>query len=312
MPCYRPIRGYRSRELTEKGKRPIVFSSSRGFLDMPVTIPCGQCIGCRLERSRQWAMRCLHEASLYDQNCFITLTYNPEHLPSDRSLHMEDFQKFMKRLRRKFGNGIRFFHCGEYGSKNNRPHYHALLFNFDFPDRNHIETRLGNKYYTSEILNELWTDEKGESIGFSLIGDVTFQSAAYVARYITKKVTGEKAENHYLGIDFETGECWDKKPEYVTMSRRPGIGKAWFDKHKNDVYPDDHVIINGKEMKPPKYYDKLLEEMVPSDYRVVKAKREKASELFSENNTYERLRTRERVQDLKFKKLIRSYEDEQC
>ena len=117
MACYTPLKGYRSTELTKNGKRKIVFNRNHGFADLPVTVPCGQCIGCRLERSRQWAIRCTHEASLWEKNCFITLTYNDENLPKDGSLDVTHFQKFMKRLRKKHGAGIRFYHCGEYGDK---------------------------------------------------------------------------------------------------------------------------------------------------------------------------------------------------
>ena len=136
MPCYRPIKGYRSRRLNaETGKRPVVFNPRDGFYDQPVDLPCGQCIGCRLERSRQWAIRCVHEASLHERNCFITLTYRDECLPTNGSLDLDAFQKFMKRLRRRFGEGVRFFHCGEYGENFGRPHYHAILFNLDFSDK---------------------------------------------------------------------------------------------------------------------------------------------------------------------------------
>ena len=112
MPCYHPLLGYRSRSLTEKGKRAVVFNPRDGYVDQPVQLPCGQCIGCRLERSRVWAVRCVHEASLHSDNCFITLTYDNSHLPSDGSLHKDHFQKFMKRLRKSVGK-VRFFHCDE-------------------------------------------------------------------------------------------------------------------------------------------------------------------------------------------------------
>ena len=106
MPCYSPLTGYVSREPSKNGKFPIVFDPKKGWIDRSVTVPCGQCIGCLLERSRQWAMRCSHEASLYDENCFITLTYDDEHLPPDGCLNKEHFQKFMKRLRKRFGSGV--------------------------------------------------------------------------------------------------------------------------------------------------------------------------------------------------------------
>lgn len=135
MPCYFPMQGFRSKTLTDNGKRKIVFSKNQGFEDLPVTLPCGQCIGCRLEHSRQWAIRCLHEASLHEHNCFLTLTFDDEHLPKSESLDVRDLQLFMKRLRKEYGKGIRFYACGEYGEKYYRPHYHLCLFNHDFHDK---------------------------------------------------------------------------------------------------------------------------------------------------------------------------------
>ena len=137
MPCYHPIKGFRSREVNPgTGRRPLVFNKKDGFEDLPVEIRCGQCVGCRLDRSREWAIRCVHEAALYDDNCFVTLTYNDENLPDPPSLVVRDCQLFMKKLRRRYEpKKIRFFLCGEYGEMNRRPHYHAILFNHDFEDK---------------------------------------------------------------------------------------------------------------------------------------------------------------------------------
>ena len=236
MPCYSPLQAWRSRQTNPSGKRGMVFSPEKALApDDPMDIACGQCIGCRLERSRQWAVRCVHEASLYEDNCFITLTFDDENLnkrENPLSVDVSDFQKFMKRLRKKYGKGIRFFHCGEYGDLYGRPHYHACLFNHDFDDRRLYSVRDDVRLYTSESLQELWP------FGFSSVGDVTFDSAAYVARYIMKKINGENAWHHYSEIDFDTGEIINqRKPEYTTMSRRPGIGKGWYEKFKNDLYP---------------------------------------------------------------------------
>lgn len=264
-----------------------------GFLDMPVTLPCGQCIGCRLERSRQWAVRCVHESQLYESNCFITLTYRDECLPPGGSLVKEDFQRFMKRLRKEYGEGIRYFHCGEYGEKFSRPHYHACLFNFDFADRVLFKDRGGVRLYVSESLSRLWP------FGFATVGDVTFESAAYVARYITKKITGDQADNHYGG----------RLPEYITMSRRPGIGKPWLEKFSSDVYPSDHVVLRGRVMRPPKYYDGVFELTDPETFRSVVRKRLAAIQSSEWNQTPDRLAVREAVQLAKFRMLKRGYED---
>lgn len=302
MPCYHPLNGWKSRLANESGKRSITFDRARGFIDMPVQVPCGQCIGCRLERSRQWAMRCVHEASLHEDNCFITLTYDDDHLPESGSLIKRDYQLFMKRLRKRFGSDIRFFHCGEYGETTNRPHYHACLFNFDFPDKVLLKTSMGNRLFISETLSELWP------YGFSLIGDVTFESAAYVARYIMKKVTGDKSEAHYTRVDPSSGEMLQVEPEYVTMSRRPGIGSLWFDKFTGDVFPSDFITLRGKKMKPPKYYDRLYEFSAPDLLREIKSRRKFKAKSHSENNTLSRLQVRETVQKRRLEKLPRPLE----
>lgn len=305
MPCYHPVKGYRSRDLNPSGKRSIVFSASEGYKDLPVEIQCGQCVGCRLDRSRKWAVRCIHEASLYDHNCFITLTYSPEKLPPFGSLRVEDFQKFMKRLRKKFsGESIRYFHCGEYGDQQGRPHYHACLFNLDFKDKYHWKTVRGEKYYRSETLEELWQE------GSSMIGSLTFRSAAYVARYIMKKRLGRDAQDHYEVVDRTTGEILGEvKPEYVTMSRRPGIGKGWFEKFHSDCYPKDFVTVNGKKMGIPKFYDSQFEILSPGEFAKVKAQRQVAAGAHADNNTPERHRVREECHILRAQQLKRSLDD---
>lgn len=307
MPCFHPLKGYRSRTVNPStNKRSIVFNPKEGFHDMPVDLQCGQCIGCRLERSRQWAIRCVHEASLYENNCFITLTYNDKHLPKDGTLQVEDFQKFMKRLRKVYEpNKIRFFHCGEYGELFARPHYHACIFNFDFADRELIQVRDDGNYYKSQALEDIWGK------GHAIVGDVTFESAAYVARYITKKITGQDAPLHYNEINFETGEILkERKPEYVTMSRRPGIGKGWIDKYQKNTYDNDRVVINGKAVRPPKYYDGQFEIANPEELARLKAKRKLKALAHEENNTYERRLIREECQMHKFNQLKRNYENE--
>lgn len=276
-------------------------------MDMPVTVPCGRCIGCRLAKSRQWAVRCVHEASLYNNNCFITLTYSEKYLPKDGSLDKRAFVLFMKRLRKKFGSKIRFFMCGEYGEQLQRPHYHACLFNFDFEDKYHYKTTGTTKLYRSLSLEKIW------KFGYSTIGEVTFESAAYVARYVMKKITGQKALLHYNQVDKETGEVMQEKtPEYNGMSRMPGIGKGWFDKFQTDVYPDDKVIIrHGFICQPPRYYDNLYDIKNHDQLNVIKRRRTNPKNKNKEDNTLARLQVREKVQQLKAKKLIRSYEKEQ-
>lgn len=267
---------------------------------MPMTVPCGQCSACRLERSRQWAIRCVHEASLYDHNAFITLTYNDDHLPHDRSLNLKHAQDFLKRLRKRFGPGIRFYGCGEYGEQLGRPHYHMCLFNHDFHDKVLWKEERGVKLYRSEEIEKLWT------YGYSTTGGVTFQSAAYVARYIMKKITGDIAADHYEYIDPETGEVFDRKPEYTHMSLKPGIGSRWINKYTSDVYPTDFVVLNGVKMKPPKYYDRSFEVMDPDAFHKVRSARLKSGKKREADNTPARLKVKEKVLNAKLSQLKRS------
>lgn len=265
MPCYSPLKAYKGKS-TETDKIAITFRRSSSWRGEEIKLPCSQCVGCRLERSRQWAVRCMHEASLYDDNSFITLTYDDDHLPKNGSLVKEDFQLFMKRLRKEiYPRMVRYYQCGEYGETYQRPHYHALLFNYDFPDRKFWSQRGDNPIFTSDMLRNLWP------MGHSVVGDVTFESAAYVARYIMKKVTGDKSKEHY----------GNRIPEYTTMSRGSarrgtgGIGKGWFDKFKSDVYPIDRVVVRGHDTRPPRFYDSLLGREDRSTLEWLKIEREK-------------------------------------
>ena len=285
MPCYHPMPAVRMSD----GSVKFVSRNKRGVVG-DVELPCGQCIGCRLERSRQWAMRCLHESSLYDSNAFITLTYDDAHFPPGGSLVYSDFQKFMKRLRKMFPDyRIRFYMGGEYGETTARPHYHACLFGFDFPDKKLFKnTSSGFRLYTSSILERLWP------FGMSCIGDVSFQSAAYIARYCVQKVTGQLAESHYRVIT-EDGEIIDREPEFNHMSLKPGFGAEWLKRYKSDVFPRDYVVINGVKTKPPKYYDAIFERESPLEFAEMISRREYDGYLLRHDNTDARLLVKETV-----------------
>lgn len=306
MGCYHPLTAAKTIDQIN-GKHKIYIAKKGADFHppgdtVPIQLPCGQCIGCRLERSRQWAIRCCHEASLYPDNCFITLTYNDKNLPPDESLNVRHFQLFMKKLRFHFKDTkIRFFHCGEYGENFGRPHYHACLFNLDFPDKQLWKIQNGVPLYTSETLSKLWGK------GFVSIGAVTFESAAYVARYIMKKVTGEKATDHYMNFDKYTGELINRKePEYTTMSRRPGLASDWFKKYSSDVYPHDTVVINNKKMRPPKFYDGLYEIQNPDEHQLIKNKRTMEALKNQKDNTKERLQVKEACKKSQIKSLVRT------
>lgn len=305
MPCNTPLAAWRTKTPGDSGRLGVTFNFSQADQSLPVEIPCGRCIGCRLERARSWAIRILHEAKLHQHNHFVTFTYNDASLPSSvqglPTLQPEHFTRFMKRLRKwneaRLGGegptapspcplpqlpsaawkpthrpsaghstigGIRYYQCGEYGETTSRPHHHAILFNLYLPDLKPIRlTRAKNPahaLYTSETLERIW------SHGIISVGRVTFETAAYVAAYVTKKITGPKAEEHYR----------DRVPEYSTMSRRPGIGSGFAAQYENEIYEADSVIIRGLEMRPPKFYDRALEGRDPDRYYEVRDRRANA------------------------------------
>ncbi|QXP07956.1 MAG: replication initiator protein [Arizlama microvirus] len=298
MACFHPLQAYQ----TSDGS--IIFSERKGDVVRSLSLPCGQCRGCRLERSRQWAVRCMHEASLHEENCFITLTYDNDHCPTDRSLNYGDYQRFMKRFRKRFKDStIRFYMAGEYGEKFERPHFHACIFGFNFPDRTLWKrTPSGALIYRSKLLEDLWP------FGYSSIGDVTFESAAYVARYVMKKRTGKGVGDHYETTDFETGEIKDRVPEFNRMSLKPGIGYEWYRKFSSDIYPHDYVVINGREARPPKFYDKKFADDFPEEFEALQFQRFVDAVDRFDDNTDERLHVKEQVLEAKFSRLKRNIE----
>jgi len=297
MPCTSPLRAYQCSD------KSIVFDEVRKHdIVRSLTLPCRQCDSCRMEYARQWAMRCIHEAQLHQNNCFITLTYDDTHLPSDGSLHYEDFQRFLKRLRKSLkGAKIRYYMAGEYGENFGRPHWHACIFGYDFPDKELWKrTSAGSLIYRSEHLETLWP------FGYSSIGDLNFQSAAYVARYVMKKVNGKFKDLHYEDVNFETGEIIQLRPEFCKMSLKPGIGYEWYKKYRSDVYPHDYVVVNGKKVKPPKFYDKKYKDDYPYEYDELLYTREKSAKLNYLDNTDERLAVKAKVVAARLKHLKRT------
>jgi hypothetical protein len=316
MACYHPLKAwmtpYMTNSKTGKPFRRVSFKENEhDDFTIRVDLPCGQCVGCRLERSRQWAVRCMHESQMHTQNCFITLTYNNESCPKDFSLNYKHFQDFMKRLRKRYGDkNVKFYMAGEYGESFDRPHYHACIFGLDFEDKKFFRrTETGSILYTSKILEDLWP------FGYSTIGDVTFESAAYVARYIMKKVNGDQS-SRYEYCDLSTGEIIKRKPEFNKMSLKapkgspkgtPGaIGATWFAKYGADIYPHDYVVIRNKKCKPPRYYDNLYSRKFPEEFEMVQFARELEGKSRSADNTLERLNVKEQVVKAKLALLKRT------
>lgn len=287
MTCTRPINAYQS------GSGKVFFTPFVGAKF--IQLPCGQCVGCRLARSREWAVRCVHEAYMYEDNCFITLTYSDESLPhtSDGlpTLFRKDITLFLKRLRKRFNHKIRYFGCGEYGDKLFRPHYHLILFNHDFKDKRLYKT---GKFplFNSDVLRELWPH------GHSVIASFSFESAAYTARYCVKKINGKQADSHYDG----------RLPEFSVMSLKPGLGSDFFFKFYHDIVDHDKVISRGgRSHQPPRYYDKLLS---GCDVELLEANKAKRVERAKDRAVDPwRLADIDKFNLIKFKNMMRSYEN---
>lgn len=254
----------------------------------------------------------MHELTLHDESAFITLTYDQVNLPGDGGLRPAEHQKFMKRLRRRFPEKrIKFLHCGEYGGRYRRPHYHTILFGVGFDDRYFFKEKNGNQLFRSPTLEALWP------VGQSLIGAVTFESAAYVARYcVSKRGDVVPAGNDFYGergyehIDLETGEIVPIKPEYTTRSNRKALGRGWYERFAEDTYYSDSVVARGQEMKPPKYYDRLFTEDYPEAmYEIKRERRVAAGRLkVKRENTRERLAVRRQVKEAQLSQLNREVE----
>lgn len=286
-------------------------------------LPCGQCIGCRLDHSLMWATRAMHEAKSHDSNCFITLTYSDSELPADRSLVKDHFTRFMKRLRKSVHpHRIKYFHCGEYSPKRERligpskihpdlipegqrPHYHALIFGYDFPDKTLWSVRDDVHIYTSDRLTNLWGK------GFCTVGNLTFESAAYVARYSLKKINGPLEQKPcpttglrpYERVHPITFEILEVEKEFVSMSN--GIGLDFYLSYTDDMYPRDTMVVNGYDRRPPRYYDNKYDEEFPDEMEDIRKKRVDRMRRYAHDNTTPRLKAREKVKEAQLKMLKR-------
>lgn len=275
MPCVKPLHGWVSKS------GGFTLKSSEACLDLRLQVSCGQCIQCRLSKTRNWAIRILHESGQYEENCFLTLTYNDANLPGDFSINKRDPQLFLKRLRKYlYPKKIRYFLSGEYGDINNvqdtierlrligkygssklgRPHYHAIVFNYWPEDAKKVVEKDGYAWYESDKLESIWR------LGFIGIGQVEFKSAAYTAKYATKKMNGgEEARFHYKG----------REPEWATMSRGGkdckgklgGIGCRYLENYEEELWNNQSVVSGGREYPIPDYYKNKLKKKDSQKFR---------------------------------------------
>lgn len=254
---------------------PDQFRAVRDFIE----IPCGRCIGCRLEHSRQWANRLMLESQSYHMSddlsvndvWFVTLTYDNEHLPinffaepstglaiQNSTLVKRDCQLFLKRLRKAVEpDRIRFYLCGEYGGQTERPHYHVILYGLRLPEDDlcvYKRSPRGDVYYNSKLLSRVWP------FGYVVVGRVTWETCAYTSRYVTKKLTG--AESDYY-------RAFNLLPPFSLMSRRPGIARNYYDSHSDSdlghLSMDAQIVVApGKFSSIPRYFESIIEREDPS------------------------------------------------
>lgn len=193
-----------------------------------MTVPCGKCINCRIAHSREWAVRIIHEMGEYENNCWFTLTYDQENLPSDNSLSKRDCVNFFKRLRKSFDfqRKFKYYLAGEYGEINGRPHYHVIALGLGQRDKEKIEKAWGK--------------------GIVHIGTVTYDSARYTADYIQKKYSGNKQKLVY-------GE---RQPPFQLQSLK--IGEKYALDNAEQIKKNLNITYRGQNVGIPRYYKKKL------------------------------------------------------
>ncbi len=300
MPCYKPLKGYR--DIITGG---LTFNKSLSH--SPLEVACGQCLGCRIDHAIMWSIRIVHESCLWTNkhgNSWVTLTYRDpsacsdrqfkkgHFIPSDNSLHPSHVKKFFRSLRKaNKDHKIRYFYCGEYGDpeKGERPHYHLCIFNHSFNDLELFADEEGLYTYTSPTLEKHWP------YGFSTVAELNYRTASYTAGYVFKKITGKKAQDHYLRCD-EHGEAFWLLPEYIRMStgnKNPpcGLGAKFYERYKNDIFPADVSPVPGKGtiQLVPRYYTNILKSEDPSTAELVKNLRLAFQKAHASDFTAERL-----------------------
>lgn len=263
MPCTAPIAAFQPHN-----GGPLHFTR-RSQSDRALQVPCNQCGDCRTKRLSDWGMRCVHHASQFEQNSFLTLTYDDANLPQHGTLYKPHLQQFFKRLRHYFPvRQISYYACGEYGERTQRAHYHVCLFNADFNDKVAFRNIGEHTLYLSAQLTKIWGH------GNTSIGSLTYQTACYTAAYIMKRTLGKGCPK-YVRMDETTGELIPLLQPFAIMSLRPAIASNWIKKYHGDIYGHnkDFLVKNGQKMKPARYYDKIYDTINPSHMDEIKKQR---------------------------------------
>lgn len=332
MACYEPIIAYEVKNAkTDTGKKVIIFKDDPNKETTEIAIPCGKCIGCRMDYSKEWQVRIVKEAEQWKDNVFLTLTYNNENLPTKdvinaktgeittgHPLRPEDFRDFIKRLRKEYDRkfehtGIRYYACGEYGSKGMRPHYHAALFNIDVTAFNDVKkigvSGAGYPIFTSERIEKIWGK------GFITIGELTAESAAYIARYMLKKQKGPEKEWYY--------ESQGLVPEMTRSSTHNGIAHDYIIENAEKLAGSDALYVPRRNKKPlkhkvPEYGMRILEKEAPEMYERIREMREEQKVPLEERvlrhkgnskGYFGALKDRETNEEKKLKSLVRPLSD---
>lgn len=253
MPCYEPQPLYR----TPKGWRFAPKTGDRIPGLLPLYVGCKKCIGCRLEYSRQWAVRSVHEAQFHEDNWFFTLTFNEKFIPKDLSLDTKTIQGFWKRLRKaRPSEKFKYYAAGEYGDEKNRPHYHASVFGLSLPDLySTFKSSEGYQMFSSTAIERAWSDF-GDVFGNVYIAPLTFETAAYTARYIVKKITGKKSKEHYDALGVIPERSWISK----------GLGKEWYETYADETYRDGYIVSRGVPAGIPQTYSRWLKRDDPAKH----------------------------------------------
>jgi hypothetical protein len=296
MACNSPLRAYRD----VNGE--IVFHDRRA--DTELALPCGQCMGCKIEKSKQWAVRIMHESQMHEDNCVVTFTFEQ----TSETLNYDPLQAFTKRARKKHPE-IRYFHAGEYGETYSRPHYHSIIFGQGFRDRTYLKkTKRGSIQYTSKELTTIWEGGRGWNeklkAGTASVSDLNYDAATYIAGYITKKLNGNGSTKYLDIYDPETGEIIERQKEHAHMSLKPAIGLTWLQKNWREV-SNGTTVMNGTEILIPKYYrdwfndDKKTKGIVPEkELQQIRINIEEQllTKIKEESQTWQRREAREKIQ----------------